>query len=98
METISNQLDTIGKIVSFTSSANVADELKKLTELRNANSLTEEEFAHQRKKLLANDILTSQNRLSKDITFRCSRCDNQFKVKEGMQYPEHCPHCGYISS
>jgi len=37
-----------------------------------------------------------QDRLLRDTMFRCSKCDNKFKMTKGMSYPEDCPHCGYV--
>jgi len=73
-------------------------QIRKFEELEEKKILAEDELQTKKQELLSKEITPPQKRISRDTTFHCSGCNNQFKVKEGMLYPEYCPYCGYVSS
>ncbi len=74
----------------------IPEQIRKFAELKEQGIITEEEFQAKKRELLSKDMTPPQDRLTRDVAFRCSKCDTQFKIKEGMPFPKNCPHCGYL--
>ena len=89
--------DSIGNTQMSEYNSTEVGQTQKFEVSEKQEALTEKELG-TKSEFLSKEIMPPQKRIPRDTTFRCSGCDNQFMVKEGMFYPEHCPYCGYVSS
>jgi TM2 domain-containing membrane protein YozV len=88
--------DSIGNTQMSEYNSTEVGQTQKFEEPEKWRTLTEEEL-ETKSEFLSKETILPQKRISRDTTFRCSSCDNQFELKQGMFYPEHCPYCGYVN-